>query len=47
MFAWLQENSHYDYVATKFENDLEVPEDFLKTDVYLTCDDLDFKSDFI
>ena len=45
MFAWLQECPHCGYVASKLENELEVPADLLKTDAYLTCEGYDFKSD--
>ncbi|MBQ6098554.1 MAG: hypothetical protein IJL02_01665 [Methanobrevibacter sp.] len=45
MFAWLQECPHCGYVASKLENELEVPADLLKTDEYLTCEGNDFKSE--
>ncbi len=45
MFAWLQECPHCGYVASKLENELEVPANLLKTDAYLTCEGHDFKSD--
>lgn len=45
MFAWLAECPHCRYVASRLENELEVPAELLKTDAYITCEGHSFKSD--
>lgn len=44
MSAWLEECPCCGYVASNIENRPEVPDDFLKSDDYLSCEGNDFKS---
>ena len=44
MNTWIHECPHCGYVADNLEDEHELPEDFLKSDGYLTCDGHEFKS---
>lgn len=45
MFSWLAECPHCGYVASQLDDELEILEDFLKSEAYLTCDGNEFISD--
>ena len=45
MNTWIHECPHCGYVAEDLGDEHEIPNDFLKSDAYLTCDGHDFKSD--
>ncbi|MBQ2654605.1 MAG: hypothetical protein IJF83_13715 [Methanobrevibacter sp.] len=45
MNTWIHECPHCGYVAGNLEEDADFPDDFLKSDEYLSCEGNDFKSD--
>ena len=44
MRLWIVECPHCGYVAHQLDDELKIPEDFLKSEGYLTCDGNEFKS---
>lgn len=44
MFTWLVECPHCGYVANSLDEKLEIPEEFLKSDEYITCEGNEFIS---
>lgn len=45
MNAWVQECPNCGYVAGNLDDELGIPEEFLKSDEYMNCSGLDFKLD--
>lgn len=45
MNTWIYECPHCGYVSSDLEKPLEISEDFLKCESYMTCEGHDFKSD--
>ena len=44
MFTWLVECPHCGYVANSLDEKLEIPEEFLKSEAYITCEGNEFIS---